>query len=106
MAWELKAGVSLVGLNIVMRKALLLCHDEYKKINVTMRITCTTGGLHSLGSLHYYGYAVDLGINNIPTIDAKNKLLLSINSRFTDTGFQIISEDDHFHIEYDKITRA
>jgi hypothetical protein len=98
MAWEVKEGVDLRNLHISMRKALITCEKAYAKIGVTMRITSTGEGKHSIGSLHYYGYAFDLRTSNVPE-SRLNELHDLIRKGFEHTRYQIIKEKTHFHVE-------
>ena len=58
----LKEGVSLVGLQPIMRPVLREAERIWKQMGKDDGVTVTEGpgGLHSADSWHYYGYALDL----------------------------------------------
>ena len=57
---KIKKGVSLIGLRLVMRPVLIEADRIWDDLGQELVITSCTDGTHSPGSLHYYGYAVDL----------------------------------------------
>ena len=95
-----KKGVSPRDLQLVMRKALLIVHEEYSKFNKTVTVTCTGDGAHKATGLHSWGYAFDVR-TFILTPGLKKLIYDKIKKRFANTPYQIIFEKDHFHIEYD-----
>ena len=57
---KIKPGAVLAGLDIHMRPALIIADAVWKEYGQELMVTEGLGGEHSSGSLHYYGYAVDL----------------------------------------------
>lgn len=93
-----KDGVVLAGLHPIMRKVLKVAEDVYKKQGRAegVTITSTTDGVHSAGSWHPYGFAVDLRTRYFSEaeknqVGKKLKLLLS--------DYDVIVESTHIHIE-------
>lgn len=59
---KIKAGAIISGLQPIMRPVLKAAESIWKTHGQSDGVTITegVGGLHSAGSWHYYGYAVDL----------------------------------------------
>ncbi len=86
--------------------------DKYSEIEHAFRtyatswgptVTYGTEGIHSPGSLHYKGFAIDIRTYNLPggcqgsvvkKIVQELKIKLGYN-------YDVILETDHIHIEYD-----
>lgn len=68
----------------------------YRSINEELVITSTFEGVHSASSLHYANLAYDcrLPLSNAPVIA---RLL----QRSLGNDYDVVIEDDHYHIEYD-----
>lgn len=95
---KLKANVTLAGLHLLMRPALKAAEDLWiahgRPEGVT--VTCARGGIHSAGSWHYYGLALDFrtryfedDIKKQVYHDLKNALPL----------YDVIEHDTHIHVE-------
>lgn len=92
----IKAGVDISRLERNTRRGLQRTHDIYKKHNLDLIITSTYEGNHSAGSLHYANRAFD--ISRPPT----DKLLIYKEIKAAlKSGFDVVRESDHYHIEYD-----
>lgn len=99
---KIKEGVILSGLQLPMRRVLKAAEEIWKSHGRSEGVTVTSGldGLHSAGSLHYYGYAVDLrtryfdGVEQ-SVIHMKLKKALSDNPYYT-----VLLEDTHIHVHY------
>ena len=98
---KIKEGVSLVGLNIKMRPALIEADRIWKDHGQELVVTCGPGGTHSAGSLHYYGHAVDFRTRYFNSSETRQvtarlreKLLMY------DMLFQVILHSTHIHVEY------
>lgn len=95
---KIKQGASIQGIHPCMRKALIECDRVMRKYGVPFVITSGLDGTHSAGSLHYYGFAIDvrtreLGIYlNRAYNDIKNSL----------PEFDVVLESNHIHIENEK----
>ena len=96
-----KKGAVLAGLQIEMRPALIGAEKVWKeygrKEGVT--ITCGLDGIHSAGSLHYYGYAVDLR-TWWWRWKKKTEIAQVLQLRLGD-DFDVVVEKTHIHLEYD-----
>ena len=96
---KLKSGVTLAGLNIKMQPALIAAEAIWKEFGYELVVTSALNGTHSAGSLHYYGYAVDLRTRNFTpavAIDAANALRKKLGDKY-----DVINEGSHIHVEYD-----
>lgn len=93
-----KKDASLKGIDEVMVLILPKIEKLYEAIGKELVITSGTDGIHSIGSLHYKGLAIDIRVPyltlnaNRPFVDMI-RLVLNIN-------FEVILEKDHIHIEY------
>lgn len=101
---RIKAGVNIAGLKIEMRAALKAAESSWKargrKEGVT--VTCGLNGVHSAGSYHYYGYAVDLRtwyFSKIAQIDIARGLRAKLN--IISPFYDVVVEFNHMHIEFD-----
>ena len=99
---QLKDGVILYGLDIRMRPALIQAEKIYVKYGRIEGSTITSAldGVHSAGSLHYFGRAIDTRTYYFDdeTID---KVVFELKNKLG-TDFDVIKEKDHIHLEYDK----
>lgn len=65
-----------------------------------MWVTSTDEGKHGYASLHYVGLAADLGTKN-RGIDRQEALeLMRCIRHALGTGYDVIAEDTHIHVEY------
>lgn len=96
---KIKEGVVLAGLSVKMRPVFLKAERLWKDYGQELVITEGTGGLHSVGSLHYYGYAVDLRNRNFTEKD-KKKIVVELKTQLG-TGYDVILHRTHIHVEYD-----
>ena len=97
-------GVQLFGLKIEMRPVLIEADKIYEKHGQELFITCTTGGIHSPGSLHYYGYAIDLRTKFFKDQSEKQEVKRELSEvlRFP---FDVVLESTHIHVEFDIIKK-
>jgi len=97
-----KEGVVLKDLQLVMRVALKEADIIWKDHGQELWITSTADGVHSAGSLHPYGYAVDFRHRYFEELGEKvsvtEKLAIALGS-----DFQVLNESSHIHCEYQKI---
>jgi len=97
-----KPSVNPRDLQDVMKKALLIVDQEFKKYNKEVTITCTGQDSHKPSSQHPWGLAFDVRILWLGLSETTINMLYSlIKGRFKGTGYQIINEKNHFHVEYD-----
>ncbi len=98
-----KNGVVLLGLKLEMRKVLIEADKVWKAHGQELTITSGLDGIHSPGSLHPYGYALDLRTRyfdkaEYTTIAAELRAALG-------DKYDVIVHYTHIHIEYDEILR-
>lgn len=99
---EVKEGVELKDLDICMRPVLIEAEKIWKRYGREegVTITCTAGDVHSAGSLHPYGLAIDMRIRYFSQeeLDAVHKEMVdSLDIAL----FDIIVHSTHMHVEYD-----
>ena len=91
---KIKSGVSLAGLQPCMREAIIAANKVMRSHSVPLVITSGTDGCHSAGSLHYYGYAIDIRTRQLSDVTGAHKELKAMLP-----GFDVILERTHIHIE-------
>jgi len=117
---KVKEGVKLEGLKPPMRAVLIAAEKAYMgHVGREAIVTSTTEGVHSAGSLHPYGYAVDFRIAElrgfVQTDDrgpvyqyrwaltgVQLKLIKDYMDSYLGDEYQVIIEDDHIHVEWQK----
>ena len=126
---RIKKGVIIAGLAIEMRPVLIAAEEVWKKEGIVTDVdgteidlakegvTITSGldGVHSAGSYHYYGYAVDLRTRYFTSpgriiviadrLRAKIKqyALKPINTEYAyndDRRYEVVIEKSHIHVHY------
>lgn len=95
----LREGVSLVGLDPVMRPVLIIVEEVFKDKGYRTIITSGTDGAHSPASLHYYGKALDFRTKHIKPDHLAPAVALITN--LLGICYDVILEEDHLHVEYD-----
>lgn len=90
-------GISTISNHIIF--ALLIAQTIYDKFGCELIITSLQDSVHSNGSKHYSGNAVDLRIKNIPK--PMQVLVFNALKAALPIGFDCILESDHIHIEWD-----
>lgn len=98
----IKDGVSLVGLNEVMRPVLIIVEEVLRDRGYRTIITSGSEGEHSAASLHYYGKALDFRTRHIKEGHLPN--IIALISDFLGICYDVVLEEDHLHIEYDPST--
>ena len=104
------ASVNIWGLQVEMQPVLKQAGEIWENfIGVDLTVTSGRDGIHSLGSLHYYGYAVDLRTWDSEGQQIDNdlrhevvkvlKIVLSEISQYYD----VINHSTHIHVEYDAV---
>jgi hypothetical protein len=63
-------------------------------------VTSGTDGTHSAGSLHYYGYALDVRTRFL-TEDEKKQVVEQLRNDLQ-SDYHVIEHSTHIHVEYDK----
>lgn len=98
---KIKNGVRLNGLKIEMRKVLLEADRIWASENKELVITSGLDGTHSAGSLHYYGYALDLRTRYF-----SDRKINGIASRLRDAlgkDYDVVIHKTHIHVEFDGV---
>lgn len=96
---KLKRGVTLAGIKIEMRPVLIAADAIWQEHGKKLVVTSSTGGAHSAGSFHYYGYALDLRswyFSRKIATEVTRKLRLALGS-----DYDVVNEGTHIHVEYD-----
>ena len=96
---KIKSGVILNGLNINMRKVLILADKLWAENGQELVITAGLDGAHSPGSLHYYGLALDLRTRYF---DLRTQEIIA--QRLSDglgDDYDVVLHRSHIHVEYD-----
>lgn len=106
---RVKKGVRVSGLQPEMRRVLVVFESIFKSYGVAhgITITSTNDSVHSAGSLHPYGYAVDLrrwSVNG--KINGKLKQIIHKAEFQLGSRYDIILEKTHIHIEFDHILKT
>ena len=96
---KIKEGVHIPGLQIQMKPVLSFAEKIWHELGQELVITSALDGTHSAGSLHYYGFAVDLRSRYF-TPDQKKQAVLLL-SKALGPNYDVISHTSHIHIEYD-----
>lgn len=105
---KIKEGVNLHGLQLPMRAVLRIASQLWGEMNYPFVVTSARDGIHSPGSLHYYGLAIDFrtwrnGMGKQMTDEERDVLvgLLRLNLGEISDHYQVIAEKTHIHVEYD-----
>lgn len=96
---KIAKGVKLSGLKIEMKIVLVTVEAVCLKYGRQSFITHTDDGVHSPGSLHPYGYAIDYRTRFFSK-KTKQKIFEEIKRRLP-KGFDVILHKTHLHIEWD-----
>ena len=94
----IKDGVIMHPLKIEMQPVLKSAEQVWRLLGQELVVTCGLNGLHSAGSYHYYGYALDFRTNYFTPEEAQlaaNNLQRKIGSAYT-----VVLEHNHSHVQY------
>ena len=97
---DIKKGVNMNGIQLVMRKVLVAAEKIWNGYGVTLVITSCVDGTHSAGSLHYYGLAVDLRSRSFDSTDLARTAARRLQRALGD-DYDVVIEKTHIHVEYD-----
>lgn len=95
---KIKYSAVMAGLQLEMREVLKQADLLWKENNEELVVTAATDGEHSAGSLHYYGYAVDLRTRYFGADDSR-KIAIELQKRLN-KDYTVIFEGDHIHVQY------
>jgi hypothetical protein len=101
---KMKDDVILAGLDIRMRIVLITADKVWKQHGQELVITSGLDGCHSAGSLHPYGYALDLRIRYFITKTKQSQVCNALREALPE-GYQVIQHSSHCHVEFDQILR-
>ena len=98
-------SVNIWGLQTPMRWVLKYADIIWTAYGYELIVTSARDGMHSAGSLHYYGLAVDL--RNSTNWGFKDEDRIKMNDELTqklafDPNYQIVNHSSHCHVEYDR----
>jgi hypothetical protein len=94
---KVKDGVQLKDLQFVMREVLINADKIWEENGKELVVTSTADSVHSAGSLHPYGLAVDFRTKYFDEVTKQKvykKLIEKLGDRFT-----VISEPTHIHVQ-------
>ena len=98
-----KKGVIIAGLKLEMRKVLIAADKIWKEHDQELVITSGMDSVHSPGSLHPYGYALDLRtryFDGFEVEQVEKKLSAQLGNKY-----DVVRHSTHIHVEYDAILR-
>ncbi len=96
-----KEGVVLAGLQLKMRIVLVRAALLWELNGQELVITSALDGCHSPGSLHPYGYAVDLRTRYFEPDKVKN-IATDLYGGLPE-GYEVVTHKTHIHVEFDGI---
>jgi hypothetical protein len=96
---RLKKGVSLNGVQPEMSVGLSIVVNTYHRLGHDCTVTSCTDGVHSSGSLHYVGLAMDFRTRDVP--EGKRSQLRGAVASSLGDDFDVILEKTHLHVEFD-----
>lgn len=92
-------SVNIWGLEREMQPVLKMADRIWEEYGQELVVTSARDSLHSSGSLHYYGLAVDLRTRDFPENqkkDVKKELELALGSKY-----DVVLHSSHMHVEFD-----
>lgn len=93
----IKPGASLSGLQLGMRRVLVVAGEIYSSFGKPLVVTSGTDSEHSIGSLHYYGLALDFRTRFF-SVEELSLVEERLNERLGER-FRVVVEKDHIHVE-------
>jgi hypothetical protein len=100
---KFKKGVSLAGAREEIRPILIAADRIWKDFGQELVITCYMNGMHSPGSHHYYGYALDLRTRYFRDYDevvsVARELGFALGHNHGDR-YKVIVEKTHIHVHF------
>ena len=94
--------VNIWGLQPEMQVVLQTASQLWSQHGSELVVTCARDGLHSPGSMHYYGYAVDLRTWDFSD-PMKRKVADLLQGRLAQHSpyYDVVLHDTHIHVEFD-----
>ncbi len=98
---QIKEGVILAGLDIHMRPVLVEADKIWKRYGQELVVTSGLDGVHSAGSLHYYGRALDFRTRYFTSEEEKKAVFEELIAALDGTLYDFVCHSTHIHVEYD-----
>jgi hypothetical protein len=98
---KIKEGANIAGLQLPMREVLIKADKIWSLFREELVITSGLDGEHSAGSLHYYGYAVDLRSRYF-TEGEKTSVVERLKEDLG-SDYHVVAHKTHIHVEYEKV---
>ena len=98
--------VNIWGLQEPMRHILRHADKIWQAYGYDLVLTSARDGIHSAGSLHYYGLAIDIrnssewGFKDEDRLSMIDELIIKLAK--IDPAYQLINHKSHLHVEYDR----
>jgi len=96
---KIKQDVNIWGLELPMQRVLKIADIIWKENREELVITSARDGIHSAGSLHYYGLAVDLRSRYF-SADVKADVVEQLKIGLGE-DYDVVAHKTHIHVEYD-----
>jgi len=97
---KIKPGTVLAGLNLKIRPVLIAAEKIWKLNGQELVVTSGIDGIHSAGSLHLFGLAVDFRTYYFPS-QMQKELVLKELKESLGSNYDVVLERTHIHVEYD-----
>lgn len=90
----------MAGLKPQMRIVLITANRLYKELfNAQLVVTSALDGIHSAGSAHYFGYALDFRTYNLGTMkQTKAKRIADELQHRLGGRYYVLLESNHIHV--------
>lgn len=104
-------NINIWALQLEMQPVLLYAELIWTEVLAIPELTVTSGrsGIHSAGSLHYYGYAVDLRTWTVTGQQASQAVKETLAKKLREVlhrlspYYDVIVHSTHIHVEWDAI---
>ena len=93
------SGVNIHGLDIRMRNVIKTAAVFFNEVKEELVITSARDGIHSPGSYHYYGYAVDIRTRHLSS-EEKIEFELFMKAGLS-SYYDVVLHKTHLHVEFD-----
>lgn len=97
---KFKRNVIIPGLDIMMRRVLIEADKIWRELGQELVVTSALDGVHSAGSLHYYGRALDFRINYFTPEEADHAADM-LRRALPGNKYDVVRETTHIHAEFD-----
>lgn len=100
----LKDNVVMAGLSLHMRPVLIAADAIWRRHGREDGVTVTSAldGLHSAGSLHYYGLALDFRTRYF-TNDERMAVYSDLCYELSGEEYTVVLESDHIHVQFNQV---